>query len=61
MDFYIANAGKLAEEVGYVELGGEGYRLVGEHFKSRRPGTLFGEGGSQVGLTIEQMLAKERQ
>jgi len=61
MDFYIANAGKLAEEVGYVELGGEGYRLVGEHFKARRPGTIFGEGGSQVGLTIEQMLAKERQ
>jgi len=61
MDFYIANAGKLSEEVGYVALGGEGYRLVGEHFKARRPGTLFGEGGSQVGLTIEQMLAKERQ
>jgi phosphate transport system substrate-binding protein len=61
MDYYIANAGTLAEEVGYVALGAEGYRLVGEHFKARRPGTLFGEGGSQVGMTIEQMLAKERQ
>lgn len=61
MDFYIANAGSLSEEVGYVQLGGEGYRLVGEHFKARRPGTLFGEGGSQVGMTIEQLLAKERQ
>jgi phosphate transport system substrate-binding protein len=60
VDFYIANAAALAEEVGYVQLGGEGYRLVAEHFKARRPGTLFGEGGSQVGMTIEQLLAKER-
>src|SRR5687768_10922518 len=61
IEFYIANAGKLAEEVGYVQLGDEGYRLVAEHFKSRRQGTIFGEGGSQVGVTIEQLLAKERQ
>jgi phosphate transport system substrate-binding protein len=61
VDFYIAEVGGLAEEVGYVQLGDEGYRLVAEHFKSRKPGTLFGEGGSQVGLTIEQLLAKERQ
>jgi phosphate transport system substrate-binding protein len=61
VDFYIANAGTLAEEVGYVQLGDEGYRLVAEHFKSRRHGTMFGEGGSQVGVTIEQLLAKERQ
>jgi phosphate transport system substrate-binding protein len=61
VDFYIANVGGLAEEVGYVQLGDEGYRLVAEHFKRRQPGTLFGEGGSQVGLTIEQLLAKERQ
>ena len=36
-------------------------RLVAEHFKARRTGTIFGEGGSQVGVTIEQLLAKERQ
>jgi phosphate transport system substrate-binding protein len=60
-DFYIANVGALAEEVGYVQLGNEGYRLVAEHFNKRRTGTLFGDGGSQVGLTIEQLLAKERQ
>ena len=60
-DFYLANAGNLAEEVGYVELGDAGYALVAEHFKARRTGTVFGEGGSQVGVTIEQLLAKERQ
>jgi phosphate transport system substrate-binding protein len=61
VDFYLAQVGTLAEEVGYVQLGDEGYRLVAEHFKARKPGTIFGEGGSQVGVTIEQLLAKERQ
>ena len=60
IDFYIANVGGLAEEVGYVDLGNDGYRLVAEHFKKRQPGTLFDEGGSQVGMTIEQLLAKEQ-
>jgi phosphate transport system substrate-binding protein len=61
VDFYISKVGDLAQDVGYVELGKEGYSLVAEHFKARRPGTIFGEGGSQVGVTIEQLLAKERQ
>jgi phosphate transport system substrate-binding protein len=61
VNFYIGNVGALAEEVGYVQLGDEGYRLVAAHFKKRQPGSLFGDGGSQVGLTIEQLLAKERE
>jgi phosphate transport system substrate-binding protein len=61
VDFYIANAGKLAEEVGYVDFGAEGYRLVAEHFKKRQPGTLFGGGGAAVGVTIEQLLGTEHQ
>ena len=61
VDFYLANAGTLAEEVGYVHLGDGAYALVTEHFKARRTGTVFGDGGSQVGVTIEQLLAKERQ
>jgi hypothetical protein len=43
-----------------VQLGDEGYRLVTNHYKSRQLGTIFGAGGSQVGVTIEQLLAKER-
>jgi phosphate transport system substrate-binding protein len=61
VDFYIGNAGPLADEVGYVQLGDEGYRLVAEHFQKRQPGSLFATSGSQVGVTIEQLLAKERQ
>ncbi len=60
VDFFLARGGELAEEVGYVPLGEAGYKLVTEHFTARREGTVFGEGGSQVGLTIEQLLSKER-
>lgn len=60
VDFYLAEGGTLAEEVGYVELGDEGYRLVTEHLRARRLGTVFGEAGSTVGLTIEQLLSRER-
>jgi phosphate transport system substrate-binding protein len=60
MDFYVEHAGVLAAEVGYVDLGTEGYRLVGEHLRSRRTGSAFEHGGSQVGITLEQLLSRER-
>lgn len=60
VDFYLAQGGALAEEVGYVELGAPGYALVAEHFRNRKLGTVFAEGSSQIGLTIEQLLARER-
>lgn len=60
MDFYLAQGGTLAEEVGYVELGAAGYKLVTEHLEARKTGTVFAEGGSQVGVTIEQLLSRER-
>jgi phosphate transport system substrate-binding protein len=61
VDFYLQQVPTLAEEVGYVQLGPEGYELVAAHLAAPRLGTMFGEGGSQVGVTIEQLLAKERQ
>ncbi|MFP5380297.1 MAG: PstS family phosphate ABC transporter substrate-binding protein, partial [Vicinamibacteria bacterium] len=60
MTFYVENAGELSAEVGYVDPGAEGYRLVGEHLASRRTGSAFEHGGSQVGLTLEQLLSRER-
>lgn len=60
VDFYLAEGGQLADEVGYVQLGGDGYALVTEHYRARKFGTVFGEGGAQVGLTIEQLLSRER-
>jgi phosphate transport system substrate-binding protein len=60
VQFYIDNVGALAEEVGYVQLGAPAYDLVKAHFSARRMGTVFEHGGSQVGLTIEALLAKEK-
>jgi phosphate transport system substrate-binding protein len=50
----------LMREVGYVELTPQIYGLARKHFADRRVGTAFGAGGSQVGLTLEQLLAREQ-
>jgi phosphate transport system substrate-binding protein len=50
----------LVKEVGYIELTPQIYELVRKHFADRKTGTAFGEGGSQVGMTLEALLAKER-
>jgi phosphate transport system substrate-binding protein len=59
VDFYLTEGPKLAEEVGYVQLGDQVYQLVRAHFNGKKTGTVFGD-GPQVGVTIEQLLAKER-
>jgi phosphate transport system substrate-binding protein len=58
-DYYLAHAETLVKEVGYVGLGDVSYKMAGERFAKRVTGTLFA-GASQAGLTIEQLLAKER-
>ena len=50
----------LVREVGYIELTPPIYELARKHFADRRVGTAFGEGGSQVGMTLEALLARER-
>ena len=60
VDFYFAKGSALVKEVGYVPLTDEGYQLAKAHFEKRVAGTIFGAGGSQVGVTIEQLLARER-
>ena len=60
MDYYLTRAAPLVREVGYVPLTDDGYKLAKAHFDKRVPGTIFGSGGSQVGVTIEDLLARER-
>lgn len=60
VDFYLSRVGTLAARLGYLQLGDEAYTLVMERSKARWTGTVFGGGGSQVGLTIEQLLEKTR-
>ena len=50
----------LVREVGYIELTPAIYDMAKKHFADRKVGTAFGSGGSQVGMTLEALLAKER-
>jgi phosphate transport system substrate-binding protein len=60
VDYYLKDGPALIDQVGYIQLGGRGYDLVRARFEKRTTGSLFARGGSQVGLTIEQLLAKEQ-
>jgi phosphate transport system substrate-binding protein len=51
---------ELVREVGYVELTPQIYDLAKQHFTEKKLGTAFGSGGSQVGMTLEQLLAREK-
>ncbi|MEZ4270824.1 MAG: PstS family phosphate ABC transporter substrate-binding protein [Myxococcota bacterium] len=58
VDFYINHAPELVREVGYIPFPSRTYQLVSERFKSRTVGSLFSEGGSRVGVTVEKLLAE---
>ncbi|MFB3903205.1 MAG: PstS family phosphate ABC transporter substrate-binding protein [Acidobacteriota bacterium] len=58
VDFYLENAAALVGQVGYIPLPGEAYRLVQERVERKITGTVFA-GGSQVGVSVEDLLRKE--
>jgi len=51
---------ELVREVGYVELTPQIYDLAKKHFAEHKLGTAFGTGGSQVGMTLEALFAREK-
>jgi phosphate transport system substrate-binding protein len=57
-DYFTSN--ELLQEVGYVELTPRIYELAAKHFSERKVGTAFASGGSQVGMTLEALLAREQ-
>ncbi len=59
--FYLnpANASTLVREVGYIPLPESVYQLALGRFEERTPGSVFA-GGSQVGVTLEELLQKEQ-
>jgi phosphate transport system substrate-binding protein len=59
VEAYFSSA-DLVTEVGYIELTPEIYDLARAHFAARRTGTAFGEGGSQVGVKLEELLTREQ-
>src|SRR5262249_14086612 len=60
LDSYLTRGKDLAAEVGYVPLTPQLYELAQKHFAERKTGTAFGTGGSQVGVTLEELLSRER-
>ncbi len=58
VNFYLDNAAELAEEVGYVGLPERAYELAKERVAKRITGSVF-SGGSQVGVSIEELLEIE--
>lgn len=59
VEFYLQNAAKLVREVGYVPLPKRAYGLAMERFRKHIVGSMFGAKGSQVGISIEKLLAIE--
>jgi phosphate transport system substrate-binding protein len=59
LKFYLAKAEELVAEVQYIPLPGAAYSLAQSRLDRRVTGSLFGGKGSQVGVKIEELLAKE--
>ncbi len=59
VEFYLKNAPKLVRAVKYVPLSDQIYQLALEHFAKKKTGTVFG-GDAQVGVKLEDLLAKEK-
>ncbi len=60
VDFYLLVAARLAQRLGYISLAPQAYDLAAERRRAQWTGTIFGEGGSQVGLTMNTLLEKAR-
>lgn len=58
VDYYLANAGKLAKAVKMVGLPDKAYKLATANFKAKKTGTGFG-GVPEVGVSVEELLQRE--
>ncbi len=58
VEFYLTEGAKLVEQVKYVPLPAEAYRLAMKHFQQGKLGTVF-HGSSAVGLHIDELLKRQ--
>jgi phosphate transport system substrate-binding protein len=58
--FHLTKGAELVKEVGYVPLPPQAYKIALGHFEKKKLGTVFG-GVPEVGVTIENLLAREGQ
>jgi phosphate transport system substrate-binding protein len=59
VQFYLEHAKTLVEQVGYVPLPDTVYELARKRYEARHTGSVFGNRGSQVGVTLESLLQAE--
>ncbi|MBN1945147.1 MAG: PstS family phosphate ABC transporter substrate-binding protein [Bradymonadales bacterium] len=57
--FYLEEGRALVREVGYIPLPERAYELVLRRFETRTTGSIFGGGGSAIGVTVEEILSRE--
>ncbi len=57
--FYLENAAQLSREVGYIALPETTYRVLLDRLDRRVAGSVFGGEGSQVGVTVDDLLRRE--
>ena len=57
--YYVANAPQLVEAVGYIPLTDLLYELTRQRYTARPAGSIFAGTGSQVGLSLADLLAQE--
>ena len=58
LKFYLSEGRELVRQVGYIPLPDKAYELAQARFDKRTPGSVFA-GGSQIGVKLEDLLAKE--
>jgi phosphate transport system substrate-binding protein len=58
--FFLDKGPALVKEVGYIPLPDSAYTLAKERVAAGKTGSMFGGKGSQVGVSIEDLLKKEQ-
>jgi phosphate transport system substrate-binding protein len=59
VSFYLKSGSRLVKEVRYVPLPEKAYELAQRRVDERKTGSMYGGKGSQVGVSIEALLAGE--
>jgi phosphate transport system substrate-binding protein len=59
VEFYIEHMNELSADVGYIPLPDRATDLVDKRLADRKTGSVFAGKGSQIGMTVEKLLASE--
>jgi phosphate transport system substrate-binding protein len=59
VDFYLTRGENLVKDAAYVPLPSAAYALAHKRFTAQVTGSVFAGTGSQVGMTVEALLARE--